>query len=87
MAKRKRKTPRARLRAGSAPELKILAMLRRPRGATTAEMMRRMKYASHSVRSVVSNLRRFAGIKIARVFDSKRGHVYRAAPSTAKEGK
>ncbi len=85
MSKRKAKTPRNQARAAQPKEARILAMLRKPRGATTAEMMKAMGYASHSVRSVLSNLRRFAEIKIERTFDTKRGFVYRA-PSKS-EGK
>jgi predicted ArsR family transcriptional regulator len=72
----KRKTPKADYTKQPAVA-RIVAMLKRRRGATTAAMAAAMDYQSHTVRAVVSRLRSRAGLTIVRTADPKRGHVYR----------
>jgi len=55
----------------------IVKLLARKRGATITEIQEARGYAPHSVRSVLSNLRRRAGYPITRERHPERGNVYR----------
>ena len=63
----------------------ILKLLRRPRGATVAEIAKARELQPHTVRSVLSRLGSKAGLQLTRTkVESRGGLVYRtAAKSTA----
>ncbi len=59
---------------------RIIALLRRPQGATVAELMQLTGWLSHSVRGALSGaLKRKMGLAVASSVDPDRGRVYRIA--------
>ena len=61
----------------------ILKILRRPRGATVAEIAKARGLQPHTVRSVLSRLGSKAGLELARTkVEGRGGLVYRAAAKT-----
>lgn len=59
----------------------VVSLLRRPTGATIAEMMAVTGWMSHSVRGLLSaGIKRKLGLMVTSAVEAERGRVYRIAP-------
>ena len=70
--------PRERKTREGTKQALVIEMLRRPEGATIAEIVEATAWASHSVRGFLAGaLKKKLGLDIASIKDAERGRVYR----------
>jgi hypothetical protein len=68
----------ARSQGGSNKGEKILEMIRRPKGATLAELMKATGWQAHSVRGFISTAGKKDGVHIESIKNEDGGRVYKA---------
>lgn len=65
--------------SGTSKIAKLEAMLRRPEGATIAQLMKGLDWQAHSVRGAISGTLKKKGLKIAGTKEEGQDRVYRVA--------
>lgn len=80
-APKPRRTPA--LAQPSSKQDQMLGLLRRPNGATIAELVKAIGWQPHSIRGAISgSLKKRLGLSITSETVEKRGRVYRAATAS-----
>ena len=85
-ARTKKAKPKATTKAERTPrtdskQAQLIAMLKRPAGATIAEVVEALQWQSHTVRGAIAGaLKKKLGLKVeSEKVDAERGRVYRIA--------
>ena len=61
-------------------QFKLIALLKRPEGATIAEVVEALQWQAHTVRGAIAGaLKKKLGLKVESEKDPERGRVYRLA--------